>query len=139
MSSTLNPVCPLCGLRFASKPLLELHIREDHRPRRMRPGRADADGAGVLGGGRLPVRPARPGVRAGSRRSGGDRHDSCPPATRTGRDRPAPGAPRPPACERRADARVGSHNPFGPRTAVPPADPGARGQRHSSGYRGRTC
>ena len=34
MTSTLNPACPLCGLRYASKPLLELHIREDHRPRR---------------------------------------------------------------------------------------------------------
>ena len=43
MTSTLNPACPLCGLRYASKPLLELHIREDHRPRRRgqpgRPGR----------------------------------------------------------------------------------------------------
>ncbi|MDQ2815739.1 MAG: hypothetical protein M3Z75_28810, partial [Actinomycetota bacterium] len=34
MTSTLNPACPLCGLRYASKPMLELHIREDHRPRR---------------------------------------------------------------------------------------------------------
>ena len=34
MTSMLNPTCPLCGLRYASKPLLELHIREDHRPRR---------------------------------------------------------------------------------------------------------
>jgi hypothetical protein len=45
MTSTLNPACPLCGLRYASKPLLELHIREDHRPRRRaqpgRPGIAD--------------------------------------------------------------------------------------------------
>jgi len=32
MTSTLTPACPLCGLRYASKPLLELHIREDHRP-----------------------------------------------------------------------------------------------------------
>jgi hypothetical protein len=45
MTSTLNPTCPLCGLRYASKPLLELHIREDHRPRhRAQPGRLDADG-----------------------------------------------------------------------------------------------
>jgi hypothetical protein len=28
---TLNPTCPLCGLRFASRPLLDLHVREDHR------------------------------------------------------------------------------------------------------------
>jgi hypothetical protein len=45
MTSTLNPACPLCGLRFASKPLLELHIREDHRPRRREvPGRGEASG-----------------------------------------------------------------------------------------------
>jgi|AmaraimetFIIA100_FD_contig_51_5371069_length_856_multi_4_in_0_out_0_1 hypothetical protein len=48
MTSTLNTACPLCGLRYASKPLLELHIREDHRPRRRaRPGRPGADGTGV--------------------------------------------------------------------------------------------
>lgn len=45
MTSMLNPTCPLCGLRYASKPLLELHIREDHRPRRRaQSGRLDADG-----------------------------------------------------------------------------------------------
>jgi hypothetical protein len=33
MSTTLNPTCPLCGLRFTFGPLLELHIREDHRHR----------------------------------------------------------------------------------------------------------
>jgi hypothetical protein len=33
MSTTLNPTCPLCGLRFTFGPLLELHIREDHRQR----------------------------------------------------------------------------------------------------------
>jgi hypothetical protein len=42
MTSMLNPTCPLCGLRYASKPLLELHIREDHRPRR----RAHSSAAG---------------------------------------------------------------------------------------------
>jgi hypothetical protein len=45
MTSTLYPACPLCGLRYASKPLLELHIREDHRPRRhAQPGRLRAGG-----------------------------------------------------------------------------------------------
>jgi hypothetical protein len=45
MTSMLNPTCPLCGLRYASKPLLELHIREDHRPRRhAQSDRLDADG-----------------------------------------------------------------------------------------------
>ena len=34
MPTMLIPTCPLCGLRYANRPLLELHIREDHRPRR---------------------------------------------------------------------------------------------------------
>ena len=31
MPTTLNPTCPLCGLRYTDRPLLELHVREDHR------------------------------------------------------------------------------------------------------------
>jgi hypothetical protein len=30
MSSTINPTCPLCGLRYTDRSLLDLHIREDH-------------------------------------------------------------------------------------------------------------
>lgn len=30
MPGTLTPTCSVCGLRFASRPLLELHVREDH-------------------------------------------------------------------------------------------------------------
>jgi hypothetical protein len=30
MSSTLTPTCPMCGLGYPSRPLLELHVREDH-------------------------------------------------------------------------------------------------------------
>jgi hypothetical protein len=30
MTGTLTPTCPLCGLRYENRPLLELHIREDH-------------------------------------------------------------------------------------------------------------
>jgi hypothetical protein len=61
MTSTMNPPCPLCGLRYASKPLLELHIREDHRPRRRaRPGRLDAGG----------TRASSPAAGSPSRRSG---------------------------------------------------------------------
>lgn len=33
MTGALHPSCPLCGLRFGSRPLLDLHIREDHRQR----------------------------------------------------------------------------------------------------------
>jgi len=31
--TTPHPACSLCGLRFGSRPLLDLHIREDHRQR----------------------------------------------------------------------------------------------------------
>lgn len=34
MTTTLAPTCLLCGLRYANRPMLELHIREDHRRRR---------------------------------------------------------------------------------------------------------
>ena len=37
MTTALIDTCPLCGLRFSNRPLLELHLREDHRrppPRR---------------------------------------------------------------------------------------------------------
>jgi hypothetical protein len=34
MTTTLPLTCVLCGLRFTSGPLLELHIREDHERRR---------------------------------------------------------------------------------------------------------
>jgi hypothetical protein len=30
MPSTLTPTCPFCGPRYVNRPLLELHIREDH-------------------------------------------------------------------------------------------------------------
>jgi hypothetical protein len=46
MSATLIRTCPLCGLRFDNLPILELHIREDHR-RRERPAAPDnGDAAG---------------------------------------------------------------------------------------------
>lgn len=63
MTSTLTPACPLCGLRYASKPLLDLHIREDHRPRRRaQPGRPDAAGG---------IRASSPAAgRPSSRRTG---------------------------------------------------------------------
>ena len=62
MMSTLTPACPLCGLRYESSPLLELHIREDHR-QRPEPGSSRA----------TPARTGRPartdGLRAGPSRS----------------------------------------------------------------------
>jgi hypothetical protein len=38
MAAMLTAACPLCGLRFGSKALLELHVREDH-PRAPQPQR----------------------------------------------------------------------------------------------------
>jgi hypothetical protein len=43
MLTTVNPACPLCGLRFENKPLLDLHIREDHRQRVSRERNGDSD------------------------------------------------------------------------------------------------
>jgi hypothetical protein len=50
MTVTLNPTCPLCGLRFASRPLLDLHVREDHRDPYRTPEPAHDDS----GDGRVP-------------------------------------------------------------------------------------
>jgi hypothetical protein len=33
MTSTLTPTCSFCGLRFENRPLLELHVRDDHPQR----------------------------------------------------------------------------------------------------------
>lgn len=43
MPNTLNPACPLCGLRFENKPILDLHMREDHRQRAFRESNGDGD------------------------------------------------------------------------------------------------
>ncbi|MGH7735707.1 MAG: hypothetical protein ACREOE_18925, partial [Gemmatimonadales bacterium] len=45
MPSTLIPACPFCGLRYASRPLLDLHIREDH-VQRNHPAEPDHDDSG---------------------------------------------------------------------------------------------
>jgi len=57
MSATLIRTCPLCGLRFDNLPILELHIREDHRRRQRRPAPDDSDPAATDG----PGGPARGG------------------------------------------------------------------------------
>jgi hypothetical protein len=52
MTSTLTPTCPACGLRFENRPILELHIREDHRkhghPAGPRPGNPAGSAASPL-------------------------------------------------------------------------------------------
>jgi hypothetical protein len=49
MSAILIRTCPLCGLRFDNLPILELHIREDHRRRERRPAADDGDPAATDG------------------------------------------------------------------------------------------
>ena len=47
MPASLVVTCPLCGLRFTNRALLELHLREDHprpQPKRDRPERPRAGG-----------------------------------------------------------------------------------------------
>jgi len=58
----MHPTCPLCGLRFGSRPLLDLHIREDHRQRGHRdPGDAQAPAARAGGASRPPEPAPTPG------------------------------------------------------------------------------
>jgi hypothetical protein len=53
MSSTLTTTCPLCGLRFPGRPLLDLHMRDDHRKRDRpaEPDRGDSRDPGAPGDG----------------------------------------------------------------------------------------
>ena len=46
MTTTLTPTCSFCGLAFANRPMLELHIREDHlqRSHAAEPGQDDPSG-----------------------------------------------------------------------------------------------
>ncbi len=48
MSSMLTTTCPLCGLRFPGRSLLDLHMREDHLER-ARPAEPGHDGSGDTG------------------------------------------------------------------------------------------
>jgi len=50
MTSTLNPACPLCGLRYENRPLLELHVREDHRQQAGRRGASGTEASPALAG-----------------------------------------------------------------------------------------
>jgi hypothetical protein len=53
MSSTLTTTCPFCGLHFSGRPLLDLHMREDHleRNRPAEPEHDDSGGTGTPGDG----------------------------------------------------------------------------------------
>ena len=49
MTAMLVRTCPLCGLRFSNLPLLELHMREDHRPQEPEPARDEGSPAETAG------------------------------------------------------------------------------------------
>ena len=103
MPSTLVRTCSLSGLRFASRPLLELHIREDHVPRdrRAEPGHGDPGDA----------RTSQPGAGGLSGRGG-----------------LASGRPR---GKNEVIAVTAARRPRGPRAAGPPA-PGCARRRAGS-------
>ena len=51
--------CPLCGLRYADRPLLELHIREDHAQRDSKPAAPAPDPAPAPPPAAAPASPPR--------------------------------------------------------------------------------
>ncbi len=58
MTSTLTPTCSFCGLRFENRPLLELHVREDH-PQRGSPAESrQSNPAGAPASQQAPRSPA---------------------------------------------------------------------------------
>lgn len=94
MTSTLIPTCSFCGLRFSSRPLLELHVREDHAQRHRaqagqgdqaarRPARPDT-GNPVSGHGQ-PASPVRTGEQAATAGSPSGRRQPAGRAKRTPR------------------------------------------------------
>jgi hypothetical protein len=127
MPSTLNPTCPLCGLRFGNKPLLDLHIREDHRERAPRAQnghrdtgstRAPASGADSPPGGHdLAATPSRTSKKTTARTTThGRRAGRAMTAMRR--------ALRALRHVNRELRRAQAPSPAPPRTAAPPAGPG---------------
>jgi hypothetical protein len=122
MPSTLNPACPLCGLRFVNKPLLDLHLREDHRENILRAQSGCHD----------PAKIAQPPAPTGSRTETAwrTRHRGSP----TGRPPAMAGSARAPRAvtalrgalnalrlvNGKARRVRGGHRP-GPRIPAPPA------------------
>ena len=66
--------CPLCGLRYPARPLLDLHIREDHAQRDDKPA-APAPGPRPPPG---PRRRSRPADRRGAAPAAGPRPPGAP-------------------------------------------------------------
>jgi len=73
MPASLVAACPLCGLRFTNRALLELHLREDHPRPQPKDGRNGLARAAEAAAPPAPADPA-PGGRgrsADQARSGG--------------------------------------------------------------------
>ena len=115
MSGTLTTACPLCGLRYADRPLLELHIREDHLQRN-RGAEPDHEESGEAGH-PSPAPAAHPGGTAWPRAAlhheqgdGNDNDAAARPLTfRIGDDHPAPGDPYSAVCQQGAGTRIARH------------------------------
>ena len=55
--------CPLCGLKYPARPLIDLHIREDHAQRDDKPAAGPAPAPPPVG---APAAPKIPAPRTGS-------------------------------------------------------------------------
>ena len=89
MTRTLTPTCSFCALRFENRPLLELHIREDHlqRGKPAEPGQGDSPDARAS-----RPHPHSPARRRGEPAATSPKEGSTTPGTRRPR-RPRAGQP----------------------------------------------
>lgn len=141
MTSTLTPTCSLCGLRFENRPLLDLHLREDHPQRgpTTEPGRGVPAGA-TAPAGTLDDQPAAAGRSADSAKAEAASPGTAWPRPRAGwiitRLRRMAGA------FRRANAELMLAwellaRPAGRPRPTPPATPPAGADGHRPVARGR--
>lgn len=143
MTSTLTPTCAFCGLRFDSRPFLELHVREDH-VHLARPAETVQGGPDARTSGPRPNGPARHGQSVAPSRP------QEPVTTRNARrpDQPRAGGivavlRRVAGAFRRANAELllaseAMLRPAGAPRTRRPADPPAGREAQSTAARGRT-
>lgn len=143
MTSTLTPTCAFCGLRFDSRPLLELHVREDH-------AHLDRPAAAAQGGPDARTSRPRPISPAGHGQSVAPSRAQGPVATGNARRTAQPRTGQAMAVLRRvagafqranaelllASAAMG--RPAGAPRPRRPADTTARREAQSTAARGRT-
>lgn len=139
MTSTLTPTCPVCGLRFENRPILELHIREDHpqHSASAEPGHALPAAAPAS---QPPPRGPR-GERAAASRTKTEATVTCPRRPRLGRARA--GLRRVIGTFRHANAELMLASelmlrPVGPPRPRQPADPPAERDGHQAAADERT-